>query len=145
MPSIEPDPPGLPGTTSTTVYAPEGVTPPHHTTGRDADRDTLRDRIRRCLAHTGIDRSDSWVHRVSRDYARIAIPGTPVDVFIATRLALSAPERRRLAERADLRYLLSYADPTGETAIRNLTRQHHPNRTTSTIPEAPHAAEEPVA
>lgn len=68
-------------------------------------------------------RTESWVARVSRDYARVAIPGTPIGVFIATRFALDSVERRRLAERADLRYLLSYADPTGETAVRNVMRE----------------------
>ena len=75
------------------------------------------------LADAGLTRTDSWVQRVSRDYARIAVPGTPVGLFVATRLALTTQERRALAERADVRYLLSYADPTGEEAMRNVMRE----------------------
>jgi hypothetical protein len=92
------------------VFAPEGETP------------SLRDQIRGLLTEAGLSRTNSWVQRVSRDYARIAISGMPLGIFIATRLALTAIERRHIAERADLRYLLSYADPTGETAARNVDR-----------------------
>ena len=84
---------------------------------------SLRDEIRAFLDEAELVRSNSWVHRVSRDYARVAIPGTPIGMFIATRIALNSVERRSLAQRADLRYLLSYADPTGELAARNVDRQ----------------------
>jgi hypothetical protein len=95
------------------AFAPEGEAP---------QATSLRGQIREFLQTSGLERTESWVQRVSRDYARLAIPGTPVGVFIATRIALNPVERRRLAERADLRYLLSYADPTGETAVRNIMR-----------------------
>lgn len=93
------------------AFAPEGEAP------------TIRDGIRAVLAHAGLTRSNSWVHRVSRDYARVAVPGTPVGMFVATRIALSRDEARHVAGRPDLRYLLTYADPTGETAARNVDRE----------------------
>lgn len=93
------------------AFAPEGVAP------------SLREQIRAFLESAGLARSNSWVHRVSRDYARTAIDGTPIGMFIATRIALNPAERREIAQRADLRYLLSYADPTGETASRNVDRE----------------------
>jgi len=93
------------------AFTPEGEAP------------SLRDQVRAFLDEAGLSRTNSWVHRVSRDYARLAILGTPIGMFIATRLALSSVERRALAQRADLRYLLSYADPTGETAARNVDRE----------------------
>ena len=96
------------------AFAPEGEA----TEGK-----SLCDRIRDFLSFAGLERTESWVKRVSHDYARVAIPGTPIDVFIATRIAMSPAERRRLAERSDLRYLLSYADPTGETAIRHVMKE----------------------
>lgn len=102
-------PPGV--VANPAAFAPEGVAP------------SLREQIRGFLAEAGLDRTDSWVHRVSRDYARTAITGLPLGMFVATRLALTNQERRLVAERADLRYLLSYSDPTGETAVRNLTRR----------------------
>lgn len=101
-----------PGHPATAAFAPEGEAPQQ---GK-----TLRACIREFLDSAGLVRTESWVTRVSRDYARLAFDGMPIGTFIATRLALSDVERRHLAERADLRYLLSYADPTGEQAIRNV-------------------------
>lgn len=103
-----------PGGIQPTAFAPEGEA---------TETKSLRDRIREFLSFAGMARTESWVHRVSRDYARLAIPGTPIDMFVATRIALSESERRRLAERADLRYLLTYVDPTGEAAVRNVMRE----------------------
>lgn len=96
------------------AFAPEGVAP---------ESRSIRTQIRDFLTAADLHRTESWVHRVSRDYARSAIEGTPIGLFIATRIALTAQERRRVAERADLRYLLSYADPTGEAAVRNVMRE----------------------
>lgn len=104
-------PPGAAHTPA--AFAPEGEAP------------SLRSMIRDVLAHAGLTRTESWVHRTSKDYARMAIAGTPVEVFVATRIALTAAERRQVAERADLRYLLSYADPTGETAVRNVMKEQN--------------------
>lgn len=84
---------------------------------------SLRDQIRAFLAQAELHRTESWVQRVSRDYARIAPKGTPLQVFIATRIALTLEEHAVVAGKPDLRYLLSYADPTGETAIRNVMRE----------------------
>lgn len=102
-------PPGV--VTAPAAFAPEGEAP------------SLREQIRAVLVDAGLSRTESWVHRVSRDYARLAFSGMPIGMFIATRLSLNSIERRRVAERADLRYLLSYADPTGETAVRNVMRE----------------------
>ena len=91
----------------------------------EGEAQSLREQIRSFLAGAGLSRTNSWVQRVSRDYARIAIPGTPIGLFVASRLALTSVERRDVAERADFRYLLSYADPTGEAAVRNIMRGAH--------------------
>lgn len=84
---------------------------------------SLRDQIRAFLAQAELHRTESWVQRVSRDFARKAPKGTPLQVFIATRIALTVEERRHVSGREDLRYLLSYSDPTGETAVRNVMRE----------------------
>ncbi|TAM68155.1 MAG: hypothetical protein EPN48_11725 [Microbacteriaceae bacterium] len=101
------------GGTATEAFAPEGVAP---------ETRSIRDQIRDFLDSAGLVRTNSWVHRVSRDYARLAIQGTPVWLFVATRLALNAQERRRIAQDEDLRYVLTYADPTGETAVRHVMK-----------------------
>ena len=89
----------------------ESVTP--ETLLRDASR---------LLEACGVVRSGSWLNRTIRDYLSAPVVGMPFGVFLTARLELNALQRRRLAERADLRYLLSYADPTGETAIRHVMR-----------------------
>lgn len=96
---------------TSTACAPVGATP------------SLKDRIRVFLTEAGLTRTESWVRRVARDYVRVAIPGTPINLFIATRVVLSLDERQHVAARPDLRFLLSYADPTGETAARNVDRE----------------------
>ena len=42
--------------------------------------------------------------------------------YLVARVELNVRQRRWLEERADLRYLLTYADPTGENAARNVDR-----------------------
>lgn len=75
------------------------------------------------MAACGISRGNSWVTRVVRDYLQASLAAMPFGIYLAARLDLNARQRRSLAERADMRYLLSYADPTGETAVRNVMRE----------------------
>ncbi|KAB1648405.1 hypothetical protein [Pseudoclavibacter endophyticus] len=60
---------------------------------------------------------------MSRKYARTAIPGTPVRLFVATRIVLSLEEHRHVAGRADLQHLFGHADPTATTALANVARE----------------------
>lgn len=71
----------------------------------------------------GVVRSRAWVSRTVRDYRNSSIKGMPFGTFLLARVELNAVQRRMLAERADLRYLLTYQDPTGETAARNVDRE----------------------
>ena len=71
----------------------------------------------------GVVRSPSWISRTVRDYEASQFVGLPFGMFLAGRLELNERNRRMLAEHADLRYLMSYADPTGETAARNVDRE----------------------
>lgn len=71
----------------------------------------------------GVARGSNWISRTVRDYLDAPIAGIPFGMFLVARIELSAVQRRMLAERADLRYLLTYADPTGETAARNVDRE----------------------
>lgn len=70
----------------------------------------------------GVDRSRAWISRTVRVYLDAPVQGLPFGSFLAARIELNEYQRRALAERADLRYLLTYADPTGEAAIRNVMR-----------------------
>lgn len=82
----------------------------------------LRD-ASRLLEACGIVRSGAWMNRTVRDYMSARVEGLPFGTFLAARVEMNAHQRRILAERADLRYLLTYADPTGETAVRNVMRE----------------------
>lgn len=92
-------------------------------TRRNTNADTVETLTRDAgalMAATGVERSRAWTSRTVRDYLSARGDAMPFGVFLAARLELNTVQRRRLAERADLRYLLTYADPTGETATRNL-------------------------
>jgi len=77
---------------------------------------------RALLQACGVDRGANWLSRTVRDYLAAPIGGLPFGLYLAARVELSAQQRRALAERDDLRCLLSYADPTGESAVRNVMR-----------------------
>jgi len=86
-------------------------------------QDSLFTEASMILSAVGIDRSASWLTRTIHDFRRSAIEGMPFGVYLVARVGLNEQQRRAIAERADLRYILSYADPTGETAVRNLMRR----------------------
>lgn len=75
------------------------------------------------LDAVGIHRSASWVSRTVRDFLAPRTVQIPFGLYLATRVEMNAAQRRRLAERADFRYLLTYADPTGEQASRHVARE----------------------
>lgn len=72
------------------------------------------------LEVAGIHRSATWVTRTVRAYLRSPAAGLPFGQVLAAELELSAKQRAAMAARSELRYLLEYSDPTGETAVRNV-------------------------
>jgi hypothetical protein len=70
-----------------------------------------------------IVRSRSWISRVVRAFATSPIGGLPFAEYMLTRIDLSREQRHLIAENADLRNRLSYVDPTGETAARNVDKE----------------------
>ena len=75
------------------------------------------------MAASGVERSRGWISRTVRAYLDAPVEGMPFGIFLAARLQLNRAQMRLLAERADLRYLLTDADPTGETATRNVMKE----------------------
>lgn len=66
----------------------------------------------------GANRSQSWVSRQVRNYVK---SGRGLfGPYLLKRLQISDERRERDPE---LAYLLAYADPTGETAVRNVMRE----------------------
>lgn len=68
----------------------------------------------------GIDRSANWVTKAVRAYLRSPLRNLPFGPVLAARLKLNAQQRTELYARTEYRYVLEYADPTGETAVRNV-------------------------
>lgn len=70
------------------------------------------------LNHTAMRLSPSKVVRLCRDYVRkVADKGVPFGTFLANAVTLDASQRRAFDV---VYYRLSYADPTGESAVRNV-------------------------
>lgn len=95
---------------------------------RDSDSATPEQLFReagRLLAACGVAQSGAWILRTVRDYSssRAASSGFPFGAYLMTRVQLNAEQRRTILANSDLAYVLEYADPTGETAVRNVIRE----------------------
>lgn len=71
------------------------------------------------LDAAGLDRSASWVSRAVRDYARHGVGRVLFGLWFTDRLGLTDVQR----DNAELAFVLAYADPTGEAAVRNVMRR----------------------
>jgi len=77
----------------------------------------------RLLAACGVYRSRAWISRTVRDYmSSIAGAGFPFGAYLLNRVELNAEQRRAALNDPEFAYLLEYADPTGEQAVRNVLR-----------------------
>jgi hypothetical protein len=82
--------------------------------------ETLIRDTHRLIEAAGIDRSANWVTKTVRGFLRSSFSGVPFGQYLAARLELTARQRADMLARSDLRYVLEYADPTGEAAVRNV-------------------------
>lgn len=57
-----------------------------------------------------------------RDYLRLSVDGFPFGAYLTNRVQLNAQQRRAIQADPRLRYVLQYADPVGESAVRNVMR-----------------------
>jgi hypothetical protein len=76
----------------------------------------------RLLDVCGVTRSRQWLSRTVRAYLDAPAQEMPFGLYLAARVELNNDQRQLLAEREDLRYSLTYADPTGETAMRRVMK-----------------------
>lgn len=72
------------------------------------------------LDAAGITRSATWVTRTVRGYLRSPAAGLPFGQVLAAELELNARQRAAMQARSEYRYVLGYADPTGETAVQHV-------------------------
>lgn len=105
------------------------ATPPHiRSNHEDRDRgrsapsvETLLRETQTQLDRAGIRMSPSKVNRLCRDYVNIvAGKGVSFGAFLANAVVLDASQRRAFDA---VYYRLTYTDPTGETAARNVDRE----------------------
>ena len=88
-----------------------------------ATPETLAQEAYSVLAGCGIAASRSKVSRIVRDYMRhVAGNGYPFGAFLMNTLQLTAARRAALTNHPDWARVISYADPTGESAVRNVLR-----------------------
>jgi hypothetical protein len=67
--------------------------------------------------------SPSKVSRLVREFKhRVEQNGFPFEEFLVNAVQVTAEQRRRLAANPDIAKVIRYADPTGETAVRNVER-----------------------
>jgi hypothetical protein len=75
------------------------------------------------LGNCGVTMSASKVSRLVRDYQRNVAPnGYPFFSFLATAVQLSDEQKRTALLNPDIARVISYADPTGETAVKRVMR-----------------------
>lgn len=78
------------------------------------ERDRLVRDADRLLGHAGVEVSVSRLRRLARTYqARVADKGIAFPDFLVNSVRMDAEAQRRV---------ISYRDPTGETAVRNVMR-----------------------
>lgn len=76
------------------------------------------------LAACGVARSPSWVSRTVHRYMRVAEhKGFPFGPYLLNQVQLNLEQRLCLMHDPELASFLSYADPTGEMAVRNVERR----------------------
>lgn len=88
------------------------------------ERDTLLKVAHTVLGNCGIEMRPAKVRRLVQTFQhRVERNGFAFFDFLANSVALSAEERRRALADPDLQRVISWADPTGETAVSNVLRE----------------------
>lgn len=88
------------------------------------DRDRLIKAAHAVLDSCGIEARPSKVRRLVQTFER-RVSGNGFDFFhfLANQVQLSAAARRRALSDPDVAKAISWADPTGETAVNNVVRE----------------------
>lgn len=69
--------------------------------------------------------SPSKVSRLVREFKhRVEKNGFPFEAFLVNTVQLTEQQRRQIAANPDVARVISYADPTGETAVNNAMRRN---------------------
>lgn len=88
-----------------------------------ATPETLIRDAHRLLAACGIERGPAWVSSTVRQYLhRVSANGFPFGAYLLNQVELNSEQRRVALANPEMASFLNYADPTGETAVRNVLR-----------------------
>lgn len=91
--------------------------------GGPTSAEALISHAHKLLANCGIAISPSKVSRMVRKYKhRVENNGFPFEAFLVNTVQLSAQQRRQMLANPDIASVISYSDPTGETAVNNVVR-----------------------
>jgi len=76
------------------------------------------------LDNCGLSLTPAKVSRLVRDYERhVHANGFSFFVYLANSVQLTEDQRRRAMTNPDIARAISYADPTGESAVNNVMRR----------------------
>jgi len=102
--------------TGATLTAAPGVT-------TSPDLEGLKQTARTILWNVGIDYGPNKINRLAVTFARrVERNGFAFFDFLANAVQLDAETRRRALANPDIQRVISYSDPTGETAVNNVMR-----------------------
>ena len=83
----------------------------------------LKGIARTVLWNCGVDMGPSKIHRLCCKFVnRVHGNGFDFFDFLANQIELTTEQRRTALANPDVQRVIAYADPTGETAIRNIER-----------------------
>lgn len=91
------------------------------TTGGTTSAENLVKHAHQLLTNCGIPMSPSKVSRLARQYKhRVENNGFPFEAFLANTVQMTTQQRQQLLTDPATARVISYADPTGESAPRNV-------------------------
>ncbi len=82
----------------------------------------LAEQARQILDERGIARGHSWTWRTVRNFLETPPDAIEFETFVLGEVKRTDAPRRVVVDEKKLAGRLSYRDPTGETAIRNILR-----------------------
>lgn len=95
----------------------------HSSTGGSTSAEALVSHAHKLLANCGVSISPSKVSRMVREFKhRIEKNGFPFEAFLVNTVQLTAQQRQMMIADPEIARVISYSDPTGESAVNNVLK-----------------------